>query len=131
MKSILGDKIRKPDITFYDNGRIDISAHVSNILSIRNGDVIDILDYGMEIYLYVRMHAPTVGKYGATCFETKKNSRNFRTYSTCLCKAVMDICKVSDLKKIKLAVGEPQEIEGYGTVLPIIYKNILNDDSRN
>lgn len=131
MKSILGNKIRKPDITFYRNGRIDISAHVVKALSMKRGDVIDILDHGMELYIFIRLHAPTVGNYKATCYETKKNSRNFRTYSIQLCDGIMKICGADDLPRIKLSVGEPVEIEGYGTALPLIYKNILNDDTGN
>lgn len=129
MQTLLGKRIRKTDLTFYKNGRIDISAHVANILSIHKGDVIDVLidnpDYGMEIYLYVRMRAPTVGKYEATCFQTHKRSRNFRTYSKCLSSKLLSLCK-TDSDKLKLAVGSPTVLSEYGTVLPIIYKNVLS-----
>lgn len=131
MKSILGNKIRKPDITFFRNGRIDISAHVANVLSMKRGDIIDMFGHGMELYIFIRLHAPTIGNYKATCYETKKNSRNFRTYSIQLCNSIMKICDAGDLPKIKLSVGEPVEIDGYGTALPLIYKNILNDDTGN
>ena len=48
MKSILGNT-RKADITFHDNGRINISARVSKLLELSHGDVIDIMDGQGEI----------------------------------------------------------------------------------
>ena len=66
MQSILGNT-RKTDITFHTNGRIDISARVAGILSLQKGDVIDVMDGGEEFYIYVKLHAPTVGRHEAAC----------------------------------------------------------------
>lgn len=62
MQSILGNT-RKADITFHDNGRINISARVSKLLELSHGDVIDIMDGQGEIYLYVKHRVPVVGRH--------------------------------------------------------------------
>ena len=77
MQSILGNT-RKTDITFRADGRIDIAARVASLLSLHKGDVIDVLDGGGELYLYVKLHAPTVGRHEAACFPTHARSRHFR-----------------------------------------------------
>ena len=53
VEKFLGEKTRRPDITFYRNGRIDITASVAERLSLRAGDVIDIARGKEEYYLYV------------------------------------------------------------------------------
>lgn len=125
MQSILGNT-RKTDITFHANGRIDISAHVSKALSIRQGDVIDILKGDEEIYLYVRYHTPTVGRHEAACFSTHTGSRHFRAWSQKLCRFIIR-AGGSSFDKVKLCVGSPVELPNIGVALPIIYRHILNE----
>lgn len=124
MQSILGNT-RKTDITFHVNGRIDISAHVSKVLSIRKGDVIDMLRDDDEIYLYVKYHAPLVGRHEAACFPTCTRSLHFRAWSQKLCRFIIR-AGGSSLDKVKLGVGSPVELLNVGIALPIIYRHILN-----
>ena len=123
MRSLLGNT-RKNDITIYSSGRIDISAHVSNLLDLKRGDVIDLLDSGSEYYIYIRHHAPTVGRHEATCFPTKEGGKHFRTYSLRLCNALMKVFSC-DNNKIGLVVGEPVSLLQAPVALPII--NRKND----
>lgn len=129
MQSILGNT-RKKDITFRRDGQINISARVASALGLENGDVIDVLRDRMEYYLYVKIKAPTVGKHEASCFRSKKNCNFFRAWSKKLCSAMIEASGVSDpnLKKIDLIVGEPTSLEHIGSVVPIIYKHVLNHD---
>ena len=128
MQSILGNT-RKADITFHSNGRIDISARVTGILSLQKGDVIDVMDGGGELYLYVKLHAPTVGRHEAACFPTHSRSRHFRAWSQKLCRALIKAGGTS-LDKVELSCGTPVSIT-VGTAIPIIYRHILNDDTRD
>lgn len=129
MQSILGNT-RKTDITFHWDGRIDISAHVSKVLSLRKGDVIDILDGDGELYLYVKIHAPIIGRYEVTCFPTHSRSQHFRAWSQKLCRYIIKAGGTS-LYKVKLGVGIPVSLPNIGIALPIIYRHILNNDTRN
>ena len=139
MQSILGNT-RKTDITFHTNGRIDISARVAGILSLQKGDVIDVMDGGEEFYIYVmdggeefyiyvKLHAPTVGRHEAACFPTHSGSRHFRAWSQKLCRALLR-AGGSSLDKVELSCGTPVVLT-VGTALPIIYRHILNDDTRD
>lgn len=129
MQSILGNT-RKTDITFHANGRIDISCHVAKALFLQRGDVIDVLRDEEEIYLYVKYHAPTVGRHEAACFPTHTRSRHFRAWSQKLCRFIIR-AGGSSLDKVRLGVGSPVELSNIGIALPIIYKNIFNDDTGN
>lgn len=128
MQSILGNT-RKTDITFHADGRIDISAHIAKALSLQRGDVIDVLDGGEEFYIYVKLHAPTVGRHEAACFPTHSGSRHFRAWSQKLCRALIK-AGGSSLDKVELSCGTPVSLT-VGTAIPIIYRHILNDDTRN
>jgi len=122
MQSILGNT-RKADLTFHPGGRIDISAHVAKELSLRRGDVLDVVDDGDEIYLYVKFRAPVVGRHEAVCFPTKTGGRHFRTWSKRLCRAMMTICGIGG-NVLRLPVGEQACVMGT-VALPIIYKAVI------
>lgn len=128
MQSILGNT-RKTDITFHADGRIDISARVSKVLSLQRGDVIDVLVGNGEVYLYVKHHAPTVGRHEAACFPTHSGSRHFRAWSGRLCRYMIKASGLN-IDRVELSVGEKVTLD-VGVALPIIYKYVLNDDTRN
>ncbi len=123
MKSILGNT-RKPDITFYSNGRIDITAGVVRQLGLSLGDVIDVMTDSEEYYLYVKYRTP-IGRHEASVYPTGKNSHNFRTYSQSLCRAIYSECKACEEPKLKLCCGEAIQQSDGKILLPIITKNIL------
>lgn len=122
---------RRPDVTFYHCGRIDISSHVAVRLGLRRGDVIDVAEHKGEYLLYVRQRAEyVIGRHEAFVFPSckgKKYANNFRSYSRRLCKAIYNASRLSsdEHKKLRLPVGEPITIESYGTAIPLITRNPL------
>jgi hypothetical protein len=109
---------RKPDITFYSNGRIDITARVAAILQIEAGDVLDIETNGVDYYLYVRRKAGTyIGSHVATAHRTKGCSNNFRAYSKTLASAILNSIQ-GQPSMARLCAGQP--ISDNGIKIPII-----------
>lgn len=124
MESILGNT-RRPDISFYRGGRIDITSSIARQLDIHNGDVIDIVKHEDEFYLYVRArHTDIIGKNEAQCFSTKRNSRNFRAHSSRLCAAILAQCHSED--KAQLPAGQIVDLQGFGTAISLITNNNLS-----
>lgn len=122
MESIIGNS-RRPDVTFYVNGRIDITSRVARILQLNEGDVIDIGLQQGEYYLYVKNRANTlVGKHEAQCSASKKKSMNFRAYSKKLSSAVLAFSK-SD--KARIPIGEVVELPNIGWAVSLIIRNNL------
>lgn len=91
MQSLIGNN-RRADISFFPNGRIDISARLSRLLSLQSGDTIDIKFDGYEYYIYVRNRSPLGGRFEAQCFPSNKKGRHFRAYSRRLYAAVSRAC---------------------------------------
>lgn len=128
MKSILGNTTRRPDITFYRSGRIDITAHVARILGLREGDVIDIFmdpDSG-EHMLYVCQHAADApGRFEAQCRLTNKHKRghNFRCHSKRLCDAILNASNCDNIAR--LPIGTALDLPIYGHAVMLITRNPL------
>ena len=120
---------RRPDISFYQDGRIDITARVVKLLNLQPGDVIDIAEAGGEYLLYVRLQAGQVSgrHFGQvhTTHATKRSrySLNFRAYNLQLCRALRDKCSGTGYP-LHLPCGKPQQKDGH-TVLPLITLNPL------
>ncbi len=123
MESILGNT-RRPDVTFYGSGRIDITSRVAKLLLLHDGDVIDVGKQGGEFYLYVRMRsAGVVGKHEGRIFASKRNTRNFRAYSKRLCRAILDECGAQEAR---LPVGATVELPATGIAVPLITRYNLS-----
>lgn len=111
---------RRPDITFYPDGRIDITARIARALNLQHGDVIDIAVNGTERYIYVRIRADKVnGRHCATVYATKHGSHNFRCYSSQLCNAMIG---ADSHKVLRCPAGQIIQHPQYGTMMAIIYK---------
>lgn len=133
MQSILGNT-RKADITFYRSGRICISAHISKLLSLRSGDVIDILadepksphqHGGGEIYLYVKHRtANLVGRHEGMVFRSNKSGSHSIASSTKLSRYILQQCGCTG-DKVRLCCGTPVTIANDETALPIITRFTL------
>jgi len=122
--TILGNT-RRPDVSAFSNGRIDITARVSALLDLVPGDVIDIcVNADGEHLLYVRHKGSSlVGRHEAQLHATKpgKRSRNLRAYSVKLARSLL---KASDCRgSAHLPVGAPIDINGT-IYLPIITHTI-------
>lgn len=128
MESLL-KTTRRPDIAFYRNGRIDISANVVKALDIQRGDSIDVTTDGYEYLLYVS-HRAGVGRFEAQCLPTnvKKSTNSFRAHSIRLCRAVRGAIPVGraigDI--LRLPTGKAYHSKTLDcTVVPLITLNPL------
>lgn len=120
---------RRPDVIIYPSGRIDIKARVSKLLSLRDGDVIDVLSHRGECLLYVRHRRDEiVGSYNGTVHISNKFIRfcnNLRCYSPSLTNAIFAEIGAEKTSKLNLPAGEPVIIEGIGKAIPLITHNPL------
>lgn len=111
----------RADVKFLPNGRIDITAKVTGILSLCPGDAINIWEEDEEYYLYVsRRNADE--RFFARCKENRKGSRYMRVWCKRLATAVIAI---AGDKEAHLMIGEPVEIKSLGVALPLITRNNL------
>ena len=130
MTSILSTS-RRPDISFYPNGRIDITARIAKMLALQAGDVIDVAEEGGEYYLYVRLRAERcTGRYEAQAYPTSRQGlrrNNMRAYSRQLVRAVMRIARHprDTDQPLRLPAGQPVTIKSYGNAVPLITHNPL------
>lgn len=120
---------RRPDISFYPDGRIDITARIAKALSLKEGDVIDIIFNDGEFLLYVSQRSgQRIGRHKATVMPTnsgKRHSNNFRTYSKHLAREMSKAAYDRYGMKTRLPAGEPISMANYGTAIPIITRNPL------
>lgn len=119
MKKLL-QRTRRPDISFCRNGRISLSARVVKVLSLQPGDSINVAFHLGECYLLASHNDNAAGRRIATCYPTKKGSRNFCANSVTLARLMLDKCNVPGLRASFL-VGKGESIDGE-VCLPIIYK---------
>lgn len=120
MESIIS-QARRPDITFFSNGRIDIAARITRILRLERGDVIGIGIHRGEHYLYVRFRSgERRGRYEGTCYPSKGRSRHCRTCSVRLSRAMLSLCGGGE--RAGFATGCPVELPSFGTCIPIIVR---------
>jgi len=122
MVSLLGNS-RRPDISFYRDGHINITARVAKQLQLQAGDVIDIAYHLGEYYLYVRAKGEQlIGKHKAQCYPTKQGSHNFRCHSSKLCQSIMQISGATDAAK--LPTGQYVVRNGCPAVILIVRNNL-------
>lgn len=122
MRSILNNT-RRPDVTFYPNGRIDITANVARKLNLHQGDVIDIVDNGgLEYLLYIKHRGETlVGNHEAVCRQSKRRSHNFRAYSKRLCSFMFRFTDRKD-EPFRVPAGEVMRYKDYGIMVALLTK---------
>lgn len=134
-RSILGNT-RRADISFYSSGKIDITSRIANALGMIDGDVIDIMMWKGEFYLYVSLHASDIcGRHEAQCFPSKRGGRHFRTWCRRLCSAIISECGVNvtdalhgkETSRVSFAAGEVAEVHGRKAIT-IITRNIIHHD---
>ena len=129
MTSLLNKSTRRADVTFFQSGRIDITARVVKLLDLQPGDVIDIAVSGGEYLLYVRTKAAQViGNHSGQVRTTKKYScsrysLNFRAYNKQLCHNLREVCPGTGYP-LHLPCGNPRQQDGR-IVLPLITLNPL------
>lgn len=113
MRSLLGIS-RRPDVTFYADGHIDITARVAQRLRLMPGDVIDVAVDEVECCLYVRLRANEAdGRHEARVYPTKPRSRNYRAHSKRLCTKML---AKTDMEVLRLPAGETVNYNGQEAV---------------
>lgn len=120
MKSLLPSS-RRHDISIHHSGRIDISARVARILSLRPGDVIDITaGTNGELYLYVRQRAAAIiGRHAGTVWATAPHGKGtYRCKSQQLARAVLSHARCTAVR-LRCPCGEPiqQDNTTYVTII--------------
>lgn len=123
MKSLLGKNTRRPDISFNDNGRIDISARVSRALNLQPGDLLDVAVCDGECMLYVRRKGDEVsGRHSATCFPVirRNTSGAYRLWCKKLYLAIADASGRKS-SRLSFACGDAVVLDDVQAV-PIILK---------
>lgn len=118
---------RKVDIYFRKRGRIDITSRVVRALSLKDGDVINVLSVGSEYYLYIERRAADMkngmARYRHAVHHTKRNDNMLRCQSIELTNAVNAITEADESW---LFVGTLRDISKYGvngSGLPLIVNN--------
>lgn len=123
------NRIRRPDVTFYPGGRIDISSRIARKLSLKKGDVIDVYVEKGEYMLYVRLRAENlIGRYVAQCYHSNRGKRKSNRMCAQSCKLTEAMFMTSGIgceRPLRLPAGEPITIEGKGLVIPLIIRNPL------
>ena len=117
---------RRPDITFYRNGTIRLTAGIIKSLAISPGDSINIAVENGEYLLYSISHekGTNLHRFEAQCYPSKRGGgRNFCANSVRLCRNLLAAIG-SSAKKVAFNVGESIEINGT-SYLPIITLNPL------
>lgn len=115
---------RRPDVSFYANGRIDITARVTKALNLSEGDCIGIAVVDNDFLLYKKYQAAEiVGRHEARLRITKRGkyrNSNMRTNSRTLCAAILSA--VGNADKARLPVGNLICDSQLGPAMPIITK---------
>jgi hypothetical protein len=128
MTTILQETTRRPDISFFRSGKIDITSRVARLLAITPGDVLDIAVEDGEYYLFVRVRSGrAMGRHQAVCIPTKHGARNFRAYSVGLSAAMLRAAAVSGKEpaEARFACGQAVTHPAFGVMVPIITHKAL------
>lgn len=115
--------LRRPDISFHQNGSIRIAANIVHTLNLSPGDSINIAVSDGE-YLIHAVHATdTIGRHHVRCYPTKKGSNNFKAQSVNLCRTLLNAIGITD-KRASFLAGEALSLNNI-TYIPIITKRPL------
>lgn len=114
---------RRPDVSFYPSGRIDITARAARAIDLHEGDVIDIAFDNSDYKLFVKHRAGTIGRHEATVHATKNGSHNFRCYSKTLTGHILQRFTDDPLHdSLRVPAGRIIHNEYYGPMISIITK---------
>ena len=98
---------RRSDVQFRADGQINLSAHVTQSLSLCPGDVIDIAvdenDGVEEYYLYAAHRRSDVrGRHIGACRSVNKGgTRYLRVNNVRLCRYVLDRCRATECVRVR------------------------------
>lgn len=129
---VIGVQSRKVDLTIYRTGRINISAHVSKLLGLSVGDVLDMAidKQEGEYYLFRRICADeAVGRHAGRCYPSSSRTPNnncLRIYSREISDEIFNVVSPPNSEKvIRLLCGCPTEMTELGILaIPIITRQV-------
>lgn len=116
----LDEPQRSIDIYFRSNGFIDISVSTAKALDLQVGDVINIVRSEHEVYLYVAHRAVKFFRYPHKVYRPNKTRGSFRCFNRDITAAINFLTASPESW---LFVGEPLQVDGLGTCLPLITSN--------
>lgn len=125
---MIGNKLipnnRRADISFRQNGRIDISARVAKSVGIKKGDVINIKKINGEFYLYVAVPSDQCcGNYSARCTQPNAASKNLRVWCSEICKSILSLFP-ENTAIARIPAGEVKNIDGTNHIALITHINL-------
>lgn len=118
MQTIL-QTTRRPDVSFFPSGKIDITARVARMLDLHPGDVIDVAIDGREFLLFVRVRQAS-GNHEAMVRPTKRRSHNLRCYSRRLCQYMIGLHCDDTSTPLRVPAGRVRQHEVYGTMVSLV-----------
>lgn len=107
----------KTDIRFCSNGTIELSAKVSQLLGIENGDYISFLEENEEFYIFIHAKASQPLSCKGKCTRSRQKSKFMRVAWKEACTKVIN--NDGRAPEARYRVGEPIQQNGQ-TLLPII-----------
>ncbi|MBO4607843.1 MAG: hypothetical protein J5682_08090 [Prevotella sp.] len=114
---------RRGDVTIHADGRIDLSAHVSELLHLSDGDILNIAvtdDPVKEYYLYVVHRGEEVmGRHACRCHSVKGRGRYMRMFSKRLAGYLLR--EVHACESVTFRAGETVEVAPIGLAMVLVY----------
>lgn len=123
---------RRPDVSFYSSGRIDITSRVARAIGIADGDVISIAESDGEYYIYCAKHADAVvGSHQGTVHPTKQHSRNFRCYSSQICHILLTAHGITGRgQSLRVPAGRVIQHPQFGTMMSLVTMFSINSQHK-
>ncbi|MGN1228655.1 MAG: hypothetical protein ACI4T5_03260 [Prevotella sp.] len=124
MENIIAS-LRKHDITVYRSGRIDISARLAKLLSLQQGDSVNIAKDGDEFYIYVAHRNSTSHgrQYSACVYPSSFGGGSFRLQFKQLAQRFMQLCAYDGMV-MRLPAGSPRPTVLSSVSVPLITHKI-------
>ena len=114
------------DVTIHADGRIDLSAHVSELLHLSDGDVLNIAvtdDPVKEYYLYVVHRGREVmGRHACRCHPVKGHGRYMRIFSKRLADSLLR--EVRARGRATFRAGETVKVAPLGLAVVMVYNEL-------
>ena len=119
---------RRGDVTIHADGRIDLSAHVSELLHLSDGDVLNfaVADAPVkEYYLYVvRRGSEVMGRHACRCHSVKGHGHYMRMFSKRLADYLLR--EVRACGRATFRAGETVEVASLGRAVVMVYSEQKN-----
>lgn len=127
LKRIIGPT-RRTDISFYSDGRVELSSYVVKTLGLQHGDVVDVASDGHEYFLFAAVQAPQ-GRHRTQCRETNPGGKHFRFNSVRLARTMLEAAGAQGCDVVHLPVGDVATAYGKKALTIITHLNNTSSQS--